>query len=271
MKQFKKIMYLLGVVSLICVLVLLGTAIVQIGMMVIAESMGVVIPEDTLYHVSGSSGIAIVSILCAIFVKKKNYVQCVEQRESLNAGKALIYMVLTVCICQVLTTVVTTALFANTIPVESPQLQGRNTYLDLIFAVLLAPIFEELLFRMGAYSLLRRKFSRVSSIIICTFIFAISHGYQIQGFISCFVAGLVLALIYDKTGNIVYSIGAHMLCNLFASVMNALEDAGVTWFGIGIQYDLNGYVMFHPIIIVIAAALCGTYFVRAIKVKRAAA
>ena len=38
--------------------------------------------------------------------------------------------------------------------------------------------------------------------IICTVVFTVIHGYQIQGFISCLAAGLVFTLIYDKTGKI---------------------------------------------------------------------
>ena len=158
---------------------------------------------------------------------------------------------------------VITLLFSSAFPVvEQAQGSVSNVYVDLISAIIVAPMIEELLFRMGIYTLLRRKFSRVSAITICAFGFALMHGYQLQGFLSCLVAGFVFTLIYDKTGNLWYSIGAHMLCNLFAHIMNELEYAGVTWFGVPLQYEVNGYNTYHPVIIIAAMAFCGACLVR---------
>lgn len=266
MKLVKKALFLLGVIVSIVALVLVGTAMVQIGMEIVAGKMGIAITEDFLFSVSGSCGIAVAALVCAGYVKRKKYTECVVTEEKFHMVQAVFYMVLSVCVCKILLNSVITLLCAKVFPVTG-QMQGSsgNMYVDMVFAIIVAPIMEELLFRMGIYSLLRRRFSRVSAIGICAFGFAIVHGYQIQGFLSCLAAGFVFTWIYDSTGNIWYSIGAHMFCNLFVSVMNSLESANVTWFGVELQYMVNGYNTYHPLIIAAAFAFCGACLARVYK------
>ena len=263
MKLVKKMLYLVGIVAGIAVLVLLGTAIVQIGMVVVSENLGVTIAEDVLYQVSGSCGIAVAALLCAGYVRRKKYTECIVRAGKFRMMQAVYYMILSVCVCKVLLGSMVTLLCSHTIPVTE-QMMGNmgSTYIDLLFGLVAAPIFEELLFRMGIYSLLRRRFRRESAVLIGALGFALIHGYQLQGFLSCLAAGIVFALIYDKSGNLWYCIGAHMFCNLFAYVMNMLEKAGVTLGGVLLQYEVKGYNTYHPMIIVAAAVFCGASVAR---------
>ena len=119
--------------------------------------------------------------------------------QPLNVKRVTIYTGLVLCVCQVLSYAVTTMLFANVFPMEQVQAQTSITWVDVVFAMIMAPIFEELLFRMSFYSLLCRRFRRESSIVICAVTFAVIHGYQLQGFLACLVAGLTFTLLFDKT------------------------------------------------------------------------
>lgn len=260
MKQVKNLLYVLAVAVILVLLTLAGTAVVQFGMLAVAEKIGIVIAEDMLYHVSGSSGVAIAGIICAVYVKKKRYVEYVGEVQPLNVKRVTIYTGLVLCVCQVLSYAVTTMLFANVFPMEQVQVQTSITWVDVVFAMIMAPIFEELLFRMSFYSLLCRRFRRESSIVICAVTFAVIHGYQLQGFLACLVAGLTFTLLFDKTRNIWYCIIAHAFCNLFVSVGNVLENAEVTLWGIALQYEINGYVINHPLIIVGAVVYCGLFW-----------
>lgn len=261
MKHVRKLLYLLGVIVAIMLLVLAGTAMVQAGVAIVSEKLGVSIAEDCLYQVSGSCGIAIAAFMCAGYVKRKKYVESTAEKFSMK--QAVFYMMLSACVCRVVSESGIAMLFSNFFPVVE-QIQGRdiNIYVDFMFAFFVAPITEELLFRMGIYTLLKRRFSKGSAITICALGFALMHGYQLQGFLSCLIAGYVFTLIYEKTGSLWYSIAAHMFCNLFASVFNVLEYAGVTWFGVAIQYEVNGYNTYHPVIIIVALAFCGACVVR---------
>ena len=268
MKQVKKGLYLMGVLVVIGLMVLVGTAIVQVGMGVIAQSMGITVAEATLVEVSGSCGIALTAIICGLYVKKKQYTQCIERKESVRWSTLIYYGALAISVCQILVYVVTTFVFSKIMPiVESSQISAENTFVRTLFAIFMAPVFEELLFRMSLFALLRRKFGKVSSIVLCVLIFAVMHGYSVQGFFSCLAAGLVFALIYVHTGNIWYSILVHMICNLEATIVNLLESKNVVWMGIPIQYEVNGYNTLHPVLIVIAAAFCVVCIVKAKRKK----
>ncbi len=269
MKQVKKFLYLVGILVVFGLMILVGTAIIQLGMAVVAQYIGVVVPEAVLYQVSGSCGVAMVASVCALYVKKKQYTQCIEKKEPIRLSTLLYCGALAISICQILVYAVTTLLFSQSFPiVESSQISAEKTYVNVIFAIFVAPIFEELLFRMGLYTLLRRKFGEVSSVILCALIFAVMHGYSIQGLFACVAAGLVFTLIYVRTGNIWYSVLAHMVCNLETTILNGLEAKGVVWMGILVQYEINGYNMLHPALIVIAAVFCVVCIIRAKRKKR---
>lgn len=257
MKTVKKVLFLLGLLAGVVATVFVGTAIVQFGMIFLSEKTGIAISEDVLYQVSGSCGIVIASLLCAGYARKKKYTECVVAPERFCVKRAIFYMILSVCICKVVLNSAVTLLCAHIIPVTE-QVSGNvgGSYIDLLFGLIVAPIFEEVLFRRGIYSLLRAKFRMESAILIGALSFALIHGYQLQGFLSCLSAGIVLGLIYDKTGNLWYCIGAHMFCNLFAYIMNGLEKRGVTMGGMPLQYEVNGYNTYHPVIIVLAALFC---------------
>lgn len=263
MKVFKNGLYLLSVIIAMVLLVFGGTIVAQIIMNVFSACTGIMIPVEVECHVSGNAGIALTAIFVTVYANrnKKN----TQVSERFQFTRALVYMVLAVCVCQILTNVTTTALFSNVFPVEAVQSQGKNTLVDLLFAIVVAPVVEELLFRKGFYVLLQSRYTKKVSVLITTLFFTLFHGYQLQGFLSCMVAGLVFLLLYEKTGNIAYSIGAHMLCNLFATIMNSLEAARVTWMGMAIQYEVQGYVMFHPLIIISAIIFCGAVFATAYR------
>lgn len=263
MKQIKNILYLIGVVAALAVLLVISTVIVLLGMEAVTGGLGVVLKKDLLYGAGGCLGTAVTGAIAAVYVKKKGYTGCVEVREPFRIKTCAYYGALTYSICSVLFFAITTFLFAHVFSmVCEPQVMMEKTrmdilIMDILFPVLIAPVFEELLFRVGLYSLLRRRFQEKSSILLCTVIFAAMHGYSLQGFCMCLTGGLVFLLIYIHTGNIWYSIAAHMICNLDANIMNALEDRGVTFLGIPVQYEVNGFNMVHPLFIIIAVIFCG--------------
>ncbi len=86
--------------------------------------------------------------------------------------------------------------------------------LSLTEYVLLAPMFEEVVFRGLIYSTLRRRFSCGTSALVSAAIFAMAHGYGPIGFASVLWSGLVWAVAYEKTGSLLPGMTAHALNNL---------------------------------------------------------
>jgi membrane protease YdiL (CAAX protease family) len=81
--------------------------------------------------------------------------------------------------------------------------------------VLLAPLFEELIFRGLLFATFRRRFSLWFSALLSAGIFAAAHGYGLLGTVSVLWSGLLWAWIYEKSGSLLPAMIAHLLNNLF--------------------------------------------------------
>ena len=80
-------------------------------------------------------------------------------------------------------------------------------------ACVLAPINEELLFRRGLYHFFRQRFGRTFALIFSASLFGLSH-VSLTGFLPLASLGVVLALAYERTGDIRVPMIAHALFNM---------------------------------------------------------
>ncbi len=87
----------------------------------------------------------------------------------------------------------------------------------ITYTIVMAPLFEELLFRGFAFSILRKN-GRMFAIIISSFLFALMHANIFQ-FIVAFLIGLLLAWVRDTYG-LPYSIFLHLSNNALALLLN---------------------------------------------------
>ena len=85
----------------------------------------------------------------------------------------------------------------------------------IIITVILAPIFEELLYRYGVVGYCRR-YGEWNAIIISGIIFGLIHTNIFQ-FFYAFLLGCLFAYIYIYTRQIKYTIALHMLFNFFGA------------------------------------------------------
>lgn len=93
-----------------------------------------------------------------------------------------------------------------------------NSFLQLILAIIIVPIFEEILFRYIIFEHLKKNYNIVLSIIVQALIFGLAHGHSIQ-IISAFILGILLGLIYIRYKSIVASIVLHMTINSMALII----------------------------------------------------
>ena len=255
MKIIKKLFYLLSILLGITGLVFIGVAVMQFSIMAVSNGMSFFISEDMLYTASGTLGIGIACIIIAFLYKKR----FLPRKEKFQIGKAVLYASLAVCICKILYTslssIVLSWLFPITIQEAGTEVE-ETIWIQILFGILLTPIVEEWLFRKEMYSFLRDQFSKIASVTICSVIFASVHGYELQGWLSCLLAGFLFNYLYDKTGVVWYSVFAHMLCNLEVLVCEQVEKFKLSLGDTPLSYELNGYHMYHSIIIFIAGVLC---------------
>ncbi len=79
--------------------------------------------------------------------------------------------------------------------------------------VVLAPIFEEIIFRGLVFSTLRAKFGFPVSMMGSAVIFALAHGYGPIAFLTVLWSGMLWAWIYERTGSVVPGMCAHAINN----------------------------------------------------------
>lgn len=269
MKVIKKFLYLVCVMMLFLSAVLIATLILQAGGFFLKEHFSIAVSDDRIIALSGNGGTAAAALLGALYVRR-----VIFQKEKtvlcLKGKRAFFCMLFSVSFCKVLVEGIIGSIGSRFLPVE-PFHAGDAVWLDYLASVILAPIFEELLFRYGLYNIIRQKFSDNITMIITTVIFTAMHGYGLQGSVSCFAAAVLFTLIYRKTNDIRYCIFAHMSCNAFSAIMNAVNHAGVELWGIPLNYDKNGYNMSHPVLMASAAVVCGIIFLYVTALRRFAA
>lgn len=98
-------------------------------------------------------------------------------------------------------------------------------YLLMIGTVsVIGPIIEEIVYRYIIQNFFKKCLkSRIISILLSSLLFGFIHTRNFQPeIIIYFSMGLALGIIYEKSDNILISIGAHMLNNIFSVIVMAL-------------------------------------------------
>src|SRR5918994_2234387 len=89
------------------------------------------------------------------------------------------------------------------------MVQGKTA----IEFVILAPVFEELIFRGILFATLRKRFSFLTSMFASGLIFALAHGYGVIAFLTVLWSGCLWAWAYERTGSVIPGMLAHAVNN----------------------------------------------------------
>lgn len=99
-------------------------------------------------------------------------------------------------------------------------LMEDNILLKIIFAVILAPLFEETVFRKFLIDRTKR-FGGRTAVVLSALAFGLFHGNLNQFFYAA-VLGLVFGYVYLNTGKLRYTIALHMLINFMGGIIAPL-------------------------------------------------
>jgi len=102
--------------------------------------------------------------------------------------------------------------------VENFQVLEISPVLLIITVVIVAPIFEEIIFRGIFLKRLALTYSNTKAIIIYSLIFAIVH-FNINQSVNVFFIGIIFGIIYVKTKSLTACIWAHFVNDLVAIVV----------------------------------------------------
>lgn len=94
----------------------------------------------------------------------------------------------------------------------------------VIFAVLLAPIVEELIFRGCIYRFFKSKTRVVYAQIAAACLFSMVHA-NLSAFVPLFVIGILLSRVYERSGSILTPICFHALYNGLTLFILFLENS----------------------------------------------
>ncbi|WP_286906799.1 CPBP family intramembrane glutamic endopeptidase [Clostridium sp. UBA1652] len=162
----------------------------------------------------------IASILIIRYVVKKSSLKCIlKQRVSKKIEVSLLFLGVLLLIGYVLTYSTSIDLLLINVPYSQAFIDAAsNLVADSKYAflstVLFAPVFEEILHRGIILEKLSRKYNEFISILISALIFAFSHLNLVQG-VNTFFLGIVISLIYIKSGSLLITILIHLINNLY--------------------------------------------------------
>ncbi len=88
----------------------------------------------------------------------------------------------------------------------------------IVFAIVLAPLVEELIFRGCIFRFLKSKMSFAAAQGTSAVIFAMMHG-NLLSFVPLILVGMLLARVYEKSGSIYVSMCFHSCFNAFSLLM----------------------------------------------------
>ncbi len=134
---------------------------------------------------------------------------------------------------------------AYIVPIETMSF-GWSSFPTWLLAIIVAPIFEELIFRKLVLDRVG-SFGEAPAVLCSALLFGLAHQNAGQFFLA-FLLGLLFARIYLHTGKIVYTMLLHFMINLtatFDEIGNLLWGDGFEiWFLIGIvALSLAGIVL----------------------------
>ena len=91
-----------------------------------------------------------------------------------------------------------------------------------VFAVIVTPLLEELLFRGVLYPVVARSFGADVGIVLVSALFGLAHvatyGFDLYAVMQTLVAGLYLTWLRARTGRLSASVWAHAALNLYATI-----------------------------------------------------
>lgn len=113
----------------------------------------------------------------------------------------------------------------------SEVIYSGGLFMEIVSAVIAAPILEELFFRGMIYKRLQDMINVKAAVIVSALFFGAFHGNLVQ-FVYAFIIGLMLAYVYEKFKTIwapvIFHIGANLISVLITEFMpQSMNDAAV--------------------------------------------
>lgn len=124
----------------------------------------------------------------------------------------------------------------------------QNLWLYLIYALLVAPVAEELLFRIALYPYLKKVMNWIPAMFLTAISFGAIHMTATH-LVTATLFGILLVLIMERTGCIWITIAGHIFYNMAVLLVDsdriarlAAQDGVVFLVAFGMLLLLSGYI-----------------------------
>lgn len=97
----------------------------------------------------------------------------------------------------------------------------------VLFAIILAPVIEETIFRGGVYRFLKSQTTLPVAQLLSGALFALMHA-NLMSFVPLVAVGILLARVYERSGNLLVPIFFHAAFNTVSLVLLALLSQSTT-------------------------------------------
>jgi membrane protease YdiL (CAAX protease family) len=108
--------------------------------------------------------------------------------------------------------------------------------LGAMLAFLSVGVYEELMFRGYVLQRLNDSASRIASVLVSSVVFAVLHGFNpgadVFGILNTIGIGIILCVLYFRTGSLWMPIGFHTAWNFSLSYIYSLPVSGIPLYGV---------------------------------------
>jgi membrane protease YdiL (CAAX protease family) len=132
----------------------------------------------------------------------------------------IFYSIIIIIVSQTAINLIMSSLFHSALHTTSQSIMFIPT--TPLFAVIFAPIIEELAFRRIIFKWLNTKLNFWLSASISSIIFAAGHG-SLVGLLGYIVVGMIFCWVYKRTNNIGIVMVTHGFVNFFVIFITALK------------------------------------------------
>jgi len=144
--------------------------------------------------------------------------------------------------------------------VDKETVPAWDSILYMFSITVMVPICEEFLFRGVIFGELKRVMKGWIAVILSAAVFGFLHGLSVQiGY--AFLCGLVIAIVYYVTGNMIYTIFLHSIFNFFGSTLIYFLE----WDKLGIAESVKNSIL-NKIVYFELVGLLALFFIALIAI-----
>lgn len=256
--RFWRVLYPVGIHFLIAFAVAIAVQMLLIGLY---RNEGIYKLQERVFKMSlittGISGFLTIPLAAWLFKKDEEKRGC--GGKWVNAGNILATAVLAIAVSHLLNIFMSLLRLPELFPSYEEGLgtvmEMQSPWILFIVVGIIAPISEELIFRALVQQRIRDYIGKKWAIFLSALCFGIYHGNMLQ-FIYAALLGILLAVLYEKTGSLWIPVTAHIAANQWSCFAGYILQpfSSVPYGGlliIGVECVLTllcaGYILGHKI------------------------